>query len=248
MRRSAHFSSTLDFTPAQGRYERVTRGRYNLHMDTLVISGPLGSGKGYATREVARMATSRGLAVETIDLDEVNRELLIGPGPVADEIGEHCGPEYVVGGCVDRAALADLVFSDGGERAWLETLTHAAIAARLDELVQGARDRGVDVLVVEAPLPLAVSPAATSFARTLRGATVVSIAASREVRRALAGLRGDAAHDAARRIAAQPPQELYDSGASVTIENSGDADEFMAAVRRAVGPLMGGPERAGEHP
>lgn len=215
-------------------------------MKILVISGPLGSGKGYATREVVRMAAERGLAAETIDLDDVNRELLLGPGPVVGEIDEHCGPGFVVGGCVDRAALADLVFSDGGERAWLEALTHGAIAARLSELVDRARGRGVDLLLVEAPLPLTASPAAADFARVMEGATVVSIAASPEVRHALAQVRGDAAHDAARRIAAQPAQDLYDRGASVTIANSGDPDEFMAAVRRALGPIVGGPDVAVE--
>ena len=207
-------------------------------MDILVITGPLGSGKGYAAREVAQIARDRGLAVVLVDLDQVNRELLVGSADVVGAIEDHCGPGFVVGGCVDTSVLADLVFSDGAERAWLESLTHAAIAARLEVLVADARSAGADLLVVEAPLPLASSPAAAEFGRVLAGATTVSIAASPDVRHALAQVRGDDSTDAARRIAAQPDQALYDAGALAVITNSGDPDAFLAEVRRVAGPLV----------
>lgn len=204
----------------------------------LLITGPLGSGKGYAAREVIRACDQRGLRCLLVDLDQVSREVFAQSPRVVGAVEERCGRGFVCEGRVDRAALADRVFSDPNELRWLESVTHPAIARSLGATLAAAGDEGYDFVVVETPLPLEASPARAEFDHILSGATRVAIEASPELRAALAQVRGDDRADAERRIAAQPAQELYNSGADVVVVNTGDPEAFLAEVRAKVVPLL----------
>ena len=227
----------------------VGPARYNNHMNTqangrgtvpriLLISGPLGSGKGYAAREVLRACDERGLRCLLVDLDQVSREVFARSTHVVGAVEERCGRGVVCEGRIDRSALADRVFADPAELRWLESVTHPAIARSLESTIVAASDEGYDYVVVETPLPLESSSARAEFDRILAGATRVSIDANPELRAALAVLRGDAEMDAERRIAAQPAQQLYNAGADVVVVNTGDPDAFLATVRDKVVPLL----------
>lgn len=205
---------------------------------TLLITGPLGSGKGYAAREVIRACSQRGLRCLLVDLDQVSRDVFAQSPLVVGAVEERCGRGFVCDGRIDRTALADRVFSDPDELRWLESVTHPAIARSLGATIAAAGDEGYDLVVVESPLPLEASPARSEFERILAGAIRVSIAASPELRAALAQVRGDDRANAERRIAVQPGQESYNVGADVVVVNSGDPDAFLAEVRGKVVPLL----------
>lgn len=204
----------------------------------LLIAGPLGSGKGYVAREVIRACDQRGLRCLLVDLDQVSREVFARSPRVVGAVEERCGRGFVCEGRIDRAALADRVFSDPDELRWLESVTHPAIARSLGATLAAAGDEGYDLVVVETPLPLEVSQARAEFSRILSGATRISIDASPELRAALAQVRGDELADAERRMAVQPAQELYNVGADVVVVNTGDPYAFLTEVRAKVVPLL----------
>ncbi len=101
-------------------------------------------------------------------------------------------PGVVVGGRIDRSALAAVVFADAAARAELEAITHPAIARLLAAQVAEAAG---EVVLVEMPLPIdLLGP----------GWRWVVVDAPDEVRLARLVARGMEAGDAARRMAAQP--------------------------------------------
>jgi dephospho-CoA kinase len=128
------------------------------------LTGGIGSGKS----EVARLFSSRGVAV--VDTDVIARELTAAGGAAIDAIRGAFG-QAAIGpdGALDRAAMRRLAFSDAGARGTLESILHPLIRRESDMQVARATspyvvlvvpllvESGVDrqryqrVLVVDAP-------------------------------------------------------------------------------------------------
>jgi dephospho-CoA kinase len=86
----------------------------------------------------------------TLSTDQVTHELLSDP-EVRDALIERWGDEIATGGEIDRGRVAEVVFADPGELAWLESQLHPRVGAH----VLGWRsslEPGTDVAVVEVPL------------------------------------------------------------------------------------------------
>jgi dephospho-CoA kinase len=108
------------------------------------LTGGIGAGKS----EVLAAFTRLGAA--TLSTDQVTHELLSDP-EVRDALIERWGDEIATGGEIDRGRVAEVVFADPGELAWLESQLHPRVGAH----VLGWRsslDPGTDVAVVEVPL------------------------------------------------------------------------------------------------
>lgn len=98
------------------------------------ITGGIGSGKSAATR------IFESLGVEVVDADVIAREV-VEPGTAAlKHIADHFGKDILQeDGGLDRKALRERIFSDPGERQWLESLTHPLIRKRIEHRLETAR-------------------------------------------------------------------------------------------------------------
>lgn len=108
------------------------------------LTGGIAAGKSEALRVFER------LGAETISADEVTHELL-GTDEVRSLLVDRWGDEVAPGGKIDRAKVAEIVFADPAELAWLESELHPRVGRRIAEWRQGlAPDTAV--AVVEVPL------------------------------------------------------------------------------------------------
>ena len=98
------------------------------------ITGGIGSGKSAVTR----CFEQHGITV--VDADVVAR-IVVEPGrPALAAIAEHFGADILqTDGSLDRAALRSRVFSDDGERRWLERLTHPLIGQEILDQINASR-------------------------------------------------------------------------------------------------------------
>jgi len=90
------------------------------------------------------------LGAATLSTDQVTHELLADP-EVRDALIERWGEEVVPGGEVDRGRVAEIVFADSGELAWLESQLHPRVGAHVLDW-RGRLEPGTEVAVVEVPL------------------------------------------------------------------------------------------------
>jgi len=110
----------------------------------LGLTGGFGCGKSTA----AKLFAARGL--RHVDSDEVVRERVLPADPVTGALRQRYGADIMLlSGGVDRARLADIVFSDDSERLWLEELTHPIYFEIVRELLRS--DPGARWLI-EVPL------------------------------------------------------------------------------------------------
>ncbi|HHY94116.1 MAG TPA: dephospho-CoA kinase, partial [Firmicutes bacterium] len=108
---------------------------------------------GIACGKSAVSAMLRGLGVRVVDADQVAREVVASGSDVLRRLGERFGPGILrPDGSLDRARLGQIVFHDPQALADLNGITHPVIRRRIEQLTKEARDQGVSLLVVEAPL------------------------------------------------------------------------------------------------
>lgn len=187
------------------------------------LTGGIGSGKS----EVAGMLSRRGAIV--IDADEVARQIVRPGEPALAEIAAEFGAGVIQpDGSLDRAGLAELVFTDPAKLARLNEITHPRIGARTRELIAAAPSGSV--VVYDMPL-LVENGLATGWD------LVVVVDAPDEVRiERLVGQRGLPEADVRHRMAAQATREQRNAAADVILDNSGD----LAALKVQVEALWEG--------
>jgi dephospho-CoA kinase len=180
------------------------------------LTGGIGSGKSTVSAMFAH------LGAFVIDADAVAREV-VEPGSdglraLVEEFGPHIlSPD----GALDRAALADLVFSDPGARERLNAITHPRIAARTAELMAELPEDAV--MIHDVPL---LAELGLQSAYDL----VVVVDAPDEFRVQRLVARGLSEADARARIAAQASRAQRLAIADVVIDNSRDLVALKAAV------------------
>ena len=118
-------------------------------MRIIGLTGGFGSGKSTVAGFLAKL----GAAV--INADEVGHEVF-KPGTEAwGEVVDTFGQRIIsFDGTIDRRKLAKIVFRDQDARERLNKVMHPKIYQRIKELIDECREKGVSVVVVEAPLLL----------------------------------------------------------------------------------------------
>lgn len=184
------------------------------------LTGGIGSGKS----TVSGMLAGRGAVV--VDADVIARQVVEPGGPAYAGVVERFGPAVVRPDMtIDRAALAEVVFSDAEALADLNALTHPPVRALVaDRLAAEAAGDAVVVLVV----PLLVEGGGYPTA----GVVVVDCPEEVAVRRLAEG-RGMAEDAARRRLAAQASRSDRLAIADHVIDNAGTLDDLEAEVDRA---------------
>jgi dephospho-CoA kinase len=106
------------------------------------LTGGIASGK----TTVSRFFESLGVPV--IDTDVLAREVVAPGSPLLPKLAERFGAQVLAAdGSLDRAALRRIVFADDVARADLESLTHPAILAAMEQRSQTV-DGPYQVLVI----------------------------------------------------------------------------------------------------
>jgi len=172
-----------------------------------ILAGPIGSGKS----TVAGLFQDAG--ARHIDADAVVRELLSEDAAVADSIREAFGSSVLdPEGRTDRAALAQRVFNDEGERRHLENILHPPVLRSMAEEAGRWREKGEGLLLLEIVLWMRLEP--TPF--EVDGVLVLK--APREILLERARQRdGSTPREAEARLAAQEGWESWHEGADVVL-------------------------------
>ena len=184
------------------------------------LTGGIASGKS----SVGRLLAAQGLPL--LDADVYAREALAPWSPGGQAVLERYGAGVrAPGGAIDRAALGQIVFSDGAERRWLEELVHPLVRARFAAELEALVAEPLVVLVV----PLLFEAGLEALCSEV---WLVDCNETQQLQRLMArdGL-GEA--DARARIAAQWPLARKRQLADVVLNNRGGPEQLATQVEQA---------------
>lgn len=166
-------------------------------MRVIAITGGIGSGKSNVT------ALYRSLGIPAIDADVISRALTAPGGDALPAIREAFGDGvFTPEGCLNRAALARLVFmEDSAALRRLNAIMHPMITRRVCAELERLRSAGVAVALLDAPLLFEAGLEKLAD-------TVICVTAPEDVRiRRIRKRDGSTAEEALRRIRSQNPAE-----------------------------------------
>lgn len=188
------------------------------------LTGGIGSGKS----EVARIFADLGAYI--IDTDELAREAV---APNSDGLFAiaHVWPQYIRGGVLDRAALAECVFSDQKALARLNEIVHPFVRRLATERETYAKP---DQLVVHV-VPLLFE---SGYIDMVQKSVVIIAPDEQRIARVMQRDSTDADHVRAR-IAMQIDPKEARARADYVIENDGDVAHLREQTRAVYDALVG---------
>jgi len=196
------------------------------------LTGGIGSGKS----TVSALLAAKGAVV--VDADAITRELQEPGTPTFAAMVERFGEGIVApDGTLDRAAVADLVFTDPDALADLNHIVHPAVGAEIAGRMRALAE-GDDVVVLDVPL---LVESARGY--PVAGLIVVDVDPEVAVGR-LVGQRGMREDDVRARMARQASREQRLARADRVIDNSGDIGDLARQVDEAWEWVGGLRERA----
>jgi len=192
------------------------------------LSGGIASGKSTVSRQLAE------LGCRIVDADVLAREVVAPGEPAWQAIVDEFGQDVVrPDNQLDRKRLGAIVFADPARRKVLEALTHPAIMARRQAILDAWTAEGFDGMVV-LDIPLLVEVGAAAHVDR-----VVLVYAEREVQRErLIRRDGLDPAEAERRLASQMPLAEKVHHAHYVVDNSGAQEETAAQVRAIHAALL----------
>jgi len=184
------------------------------------VTGGIGSGKSTVVRILQKYGA------DVIFADDVAKEMTEPGMPAYKEIIKHFGAGIIgEDKRIDRKKLADIVFSDSAELQVLNRLTHSIVVERIRELVDGYRNSGSKMVVVEA-----IVPVEHGFLDLVDSVWVVLADQSSRIERVMKRSRMTY-EEAERRIKSQMSDDMYISIADQIIYNNGSLEELEEKVR-----------------
>lgn len=184
----------------------------------LGLIGAIGAGKSAAAKHLA----SRGGAL--IDADRIGHEVLDDP-TIRERVQARWPSVARPDGCLDRRAIAAIVFADATQRRALEEIVYPEITRRCHALIAKAQtEPNVRFIILDAAVML---EAGWTLADKL-----LYIDAPRPLRLARVAARGWSDADLTQREAAQWPAEVKKQRAHAVIDNAGTLPELHDALDR----------------
>ena len=183
------------------------------------LTGGIGTGKSEAARHMV------SLGAELIDADRVGHEAYTPHAEAWRRVVEAFG-EGILGpdGEIDRRSLGAIVFSDPEQLARLNGIMHPLMAGMVQEKINGFREDGTDVVVVEAALLFEAGW------DSLVQEVWVTDSPEESVIGRLAQRNGMSEEEARKRLAAQMSREERLGRADIVIDNSLGVAEMQAAI------------------
>lgn len=185
-------------------------------MTIIGITGPTGSGKTSALRELER----RGF--EVIDCDRLYDGLLERDGVLRQALADAFGPVFLPDGGLDRKTLAARVFGDSRELEKLNAAVYPAVYGAVKEKIQKCSRKGVAID--------AVNLIESGLGKLCDFTIAVTADPAVRLQRIMArdGISRERAQE---RIAAQKPDKFYRRSCTFLLENrAGSKSEFQALV------------------
>lgn len=196
-------------------------------MKLIGLTGGVGSGKSTVG------AMLRELGAEVVDADEASHAVYEPGTPGFEAVRREFGEEFVREGQIDRRALGELVFKDGGARRRLNAIVHPLVRDWMAARTAEAAERGAQVIVQEVPLLFE-----NGLERLYTTIVLVYVPEEVQVERLVHG-RGFTPERAREVIAAQMPIEAKRLLAHHVIDNSGAVHETRVQVERLWSRLAG---------
>eukprot|EP00946_MAST-07B_sp_MAST-7B-sp1_P004996 g4996.t1 len=188
------------------------------------LTGGIASGKSTVT---AQLTTKHGIPV--VDCDVIARKVVEPGKPALGRIADAFGADNVLlaDGCLDRAALGAIIFSDKAKRVQLGKIMGPAIQMEILKQVVHAFFSGATLCVIDAPTLYETQ----SLVRFCGEIVVVACDADVQLQRLMAR-DGSTMEEAKKRVLAQlPTQEKIDKPTtSEVIWNNGTRSELIAEV------------------
>jgi dephospho-CoA kinase len=184
------------------------------------LTGGIAAGKSETLRAFERQGAA------TISTDAVVHELQQSP-EIVGKMVERWGDEVAPAGELDRAKVAEVVFSDPAELEWLESEIHPLVGGRIVEWI-GHLPGETRLAVVEVPL-LFEARMEQMFDATIAVIADDELRHEREEGRDLAALEG--------RSGRQLTQAEKAQRATYVIVNDGSIDDLEARVAELVAEL-----------
>jgi dephospho-CoA kinase len=183
------------------------------------LTGNISMGKS----TVAQMLADLG--AETIDADQVTREVMRAGMPVHAAIVEAFGPGVLAAdGEIDRRRLGSIVFADPAALARLEAIVHPATIEAVNRRVAASAAR---VIVIEA-----IKLIEAGMADSCDSLWVTVCRPEQQIERMMVA-RDLTRGEAQQRVQAQPPQEEKVARADVVIDTSGTLAQTRERVQEA---------------
>lgn len=187
-------------------------------MLVIALTGGIGAGKSSAGSLLARLGAIH------ISADQLARDILERGEEGYNEVLAKFGDGILTNGAINRQALAEIVFSNAGERAILEKITHPLIQKRFREICDSLPEDSV--VVYEIPL------LAENADRISEFDVILAIESEREIRVERLTERGFTRAEAEIRMASQVSDDKRRAIAHHVIENSGDKEALLRSLER----------------
>lgn len=186
------------------------------------LTGGIASGKS----TVAQLLVERGALL--VDADQVAREVVSPGEPLLEAIASAFGQAVLQeDGSLNRASLGNIVFKDKELLKKLESLTHPAIRARMQEKIKTYAEQYPERLTV-ADVPLLYE---TGQEKLYEGIMVVYIPEELQISR-LMNRNNLSQEEAAKRVALQMDIEEKRRRADWVIDNSGSLEASKSQIEQ----------------
>ena len=188
-------------------------------MRVIGLTGGIASGKS----TVAEMITGYGIPV--IDADQLAREAVLPESSALRQIVAAFGGEVLQeDGSLDRAVLAEKIFSEPSARRTLEAILHPPIKVLAQKRLDDLRREGVPAVFYMAPLLIEAG-----VADRVDEIWVVYVDSETQLER-IRQRDSVSREDAEKRLAAQMPMEEKKDYGRIVIDNSGDLEDLKSRV------------------
>jgi dephospho-CoA kinase len=194
----------------------------------LGLTGGIASGKS----AVAALFVARGFRL--IDADVLARAVVEPGQPALAEIERHFGPQVLLPeGRLNRALLGRIVFSDPGELAVLNSITHPRIGERIEQRLAEPAS-GTEPILLDHPLLYE-----TGQDRLVQKVAVVWLDRATQLERLMAR-NGLSLEEAVLRVEAQMDLDAKAARADFVIDNRGSMEQTERQVEAICRRLRSG--------
>lgn len=193
----------------------------------LGLTGGIASGKSTVSR------TFKAAGFPVVDADVIARQIVEPGQPVLARIAQAFGPEVLrEDGSLDRAKLAEIVFSQPGRMAALNQINRPYLREAISQALAQAKAGGAAIVVGDIPLLYEAD-----YADDFDGVAVVSVDPNIQLSRLMAR-DGLSEADAEARIQSQMPLAQKAALADFVIDNNGTQEATIAQANALIHRLQ----------